>query len=308
MRYIIQIDTDIVFIGKFIDDIYTYIYNLIKIFNYVDNNLNILQNILQVIKYDDYDIPINKYKLNLSNYYLVDLENNLIDINNIYIKNLQTELLNKKNVVNCFIPLEISENKSILQNKYKELEFTDEKINTDIYINRNQLKESLLNQINNIKDVINNTKVLLEHTNKKYEENLENYLESKSKLDALEIKEKMKKQKLIDKLNMFEADNNIYKILAEEIDNKIREPDDIPELFVKKYIIFKQIDELYPNIDEKDKFKKFYEIKNELNINFNMNNNNLYDFFLDDNLDVYKKKIIIEKSDSETETEIESSN
>jgi hypothetical protein len=81
----------------------------------------------------------------------------------------------------------------------------------------------------------------LENLNEKFNDYHNKVIEEKFSLDAEKLKLKQNKEKWEEFKNIFNADKKIYKIMKEQIANNDIEK--IPELFEKKYPIFKILDE-----------------------------------------------------------------
>jgi len=265
MDYYMSINNEIFYISNDIDELYYHHLNIVKLCLNLNYDLTKFQKNVSVIVYEN-KIPITQYCFDINTFNLLDMNNRNVEINNIFFIKIRDELVEKYSKYNqdCFIPLNLSDFKKCNDNK-KELEYTVEKINTDIYLKPEEIKESLLNQINHIKTIIDETKILIDNTHKVYDETLENYLELKNLFENLELKEKIKYEKINEEKNIFKVDKKNYFILLEEIKNNIRTQDDIPELFINKYKIFNELYEKYPNLSKEEQFKKFLELKKELN-------------------------------------------
>jgi len=81
----------------------------------------------------------------------------------------------------------------------------------------------------------------LENLNENFNDFHNKVIEEKFSLDAEKLKLKQNKEKWEEFKNIFNADKKIYKIMKEQIANN--EIEKIPELFEKKYPIFKVLDE-----------------------------------------------------------------
>ena len=114
-----------------------------------------------------------------------------------------------------------------------EIVITSEESEVDI----DELKKRI-EELNKLKDVeISN----LENLNQNLHEQENIVIAEKFSVDAEKNKLKLDKEKWEEFKNIFNADKKIYKIMKEQIANE--EIEEIPELFEKKYPIFKVLDE-----------------------------------------------------------------
>ena len=290
--------------------VYNIILDYIDIIINWDNKLNYLDNLK--IYYLKKNIIIDIYTLD-KEFNLINSNNDIVNINNNILNSYRLKLLNsfrispkvnynkiinkeiiQESEINMFLP--INENYCISESY--------EDINTNIYIKpKNINKEEILDLINHLKNKIENEKIKLKDINKKYENKLDSYLESKHKLGLLEMKEKKKLEKEEENRKVFKVDKKIYNIFKQEINDNVRDPDDIPEIFINKFLIFKKLDELNINKEKQidsailnelnespsysEEYYEFKKLKNILNINFNISST--FDNMFDDNNNIYNK-------------------
>jgi len=139
------------------------------------------------------------------------------------------------------IPENIPENVSI--NSSSDIHVKLPPINTEIVITSeesidiNELKNKI-DELNKLKDVEMNN---LESLNQNLHEFENKVIEEKFNIDTEKNKLKLDKGKWEEFKNIFNVDKKIYRIMKEQIANE--DIEEIPELFEKKYPIFKILDE-----------------------------------------------------------------
>ena len=118
-------------------------------------------------------------------------------------------------------------------------------INTEILISSNNYEPEDLEELKKRIDELNKLKEQeigdLENLNENLHEYENKIIQEKYNVDADKNKLKRDKEKWEEFKNIFNADKKIYRIMREQFDRS--EIDDIPELFEKKYPIFKVLDE-----------------------------------------------------------------
>jgi len=77
---------------------------------------------------------------------------------------------------------------------------------------------------------------------------------------------KNKKEKEEEIRRIFSADKHTYNCIMNEINNNTRDPDDIPVIFKKKFMIFQKLkSELeYSNLTESEEYEKYVEIEKNM--------------------------------------------
>jgi hypothetical protein len=207
---------------------------LVHLFKLSNNNLN-----CSVKEFNDGTIT-SIYNMNNQKIFFTRLENNNI-ISSEY-SNLPFELIYKSNEVQTNQPAQT--NPSVQLNNSSDINVKLPPINTEIIItseesivNIDELKQRI-DELNKLKDDELND---LENLNKNLHEYENIVIEEKFKVDAEKNKLKLDKGKWEEFKNIFNADKKIYKIMKEQIENE--EIDEIPELFEKKYPIFKILDD-----------------------------------------------------------------
>ena len=207
---------------------------LVHLFKLSNNSLN-----CSVKEFNDGTIT-SIYNMNNQKIFFTRLENNNI-ISSEY-SNLPFELIYKSNELQTNQPVQT--NPSVHLNNSSDIHVKLPPINTEIIItseesivNIDELKQRI-DELNKLKDDELND---LENLNKNLHEYENIVIEEKFKVDAEKNKLKLDKGKWEEFKNIFNADKKIYKIMKEQIENE--EIDEIPELFEKKYPIFKILDD-----------------------------------------------------------------
>jgi ribonucleotide reductase alpha subunit len=88
----------------------------------------------------------------------------------------------------------------------------------------------------------NNEYEKLQELKKDFIEKEEKYTEEKIKINNKKLKLKQEQEKWDCIKKKFEADKKLYFVFKQEIENNIREVEDIPELFKNIYPIFEKLD------------------------------------------------------------------
>jgi hypothetical protein len=215
ISYIIKDNNDILGVYKNLNDAYDFI-----IFLNIYVNKKIKTNIIKNIK-------IYKYKNNLiKKIYYINSKLKLIvqdNINNINIINdNETNEMNdnESSEINIFIPNEIEINDCEAQN----MDDIKEKISL-----LEKLKQHEIYKLEDLKE---------DYVNKE-----EKYIEEKIKIDNKKLKLKQEQEKWDSIKTKFEADKKLYYLFKQEIEDNVREKDDIPELFKDIYPIFEKLDD-----------------------------------------------------------------
>jgi hypothetical protein len=225
ISYIIKDNNDILGVYKKLDDAYDFI---IFINNYVNKKTNV-NNIIKNIK-------IYKYKYNLiKKIYYINSKLKLIEeIQKFHSKTIQDNIDHdhdndhdndhdhdhdndhdhESSEINIFIPNE-----------------------TEININIEDLKE----KINLLEKLKQHENYNLQELKENYVNKEEKYIEEKIKIDNKKLKLKQEQEKWDSRKKKFEADKKLYYLFKQEIEEEIREKDDIPELFKDIYPIFEKL-------------------------------------------------------------------
>jgi len=178
--------------------------------------------------------------INKKIYYTRSENNNLI---NSEYNNLPFELVYKSSSVY----LTSSVNKLLVKpqvNNESDIHVQLPPINTEIVITSPESEVDIeelkkrINELNKLKDEEMNN---LENLNQNLHEQENVVIAEKFNVDAEKNKLKLDKEKWEEFKNIFNADKKIYKIMKEQIANE--DIEEIPELFEKKYPIFKVLDE-----------------------------------------------------------------
>jgi hypothetical protein len=204
ISYIIKDNNDIIGVYKKLDEAYDFV---IFINNYINKKTNI--NIIKNIK-------IFKYKNNtIKNIYYINSKLKLSETQ----ENLQNNIDNESSEINIFIPneKEISEINDVNMFELKEKIILLEKIKNNEYDKLQELKKDFISKE-------------------------EKYTEDKIKINNKKLKLKQEQEKCDSIKKKFEADKKLYFVFKQEIENNIREVEDIPELFKNIYPIFEKLD------------------------------------------------------------------
>jgi hypothetical protein len=211
ISYIIKDNNDIIGVYKKLEEAYDFVIFINKYINKKTNINNIIKNI-KIYKYKNNTIK-NIYYIN-SKLKLSETQDNLQNNNNIEnIDNIDYE----SSEINIFIPNEISE------------------IND---VNMIELKEKIIL----LEKLKNNECEKLQELKKDFIEKEEKYIEDKIKINNKKLKLKQEQEKWDSIKKKFEADKKLYFLFKQEIENNIREIEDIPELFKNIYPVFEKLD------------------------------------------------------------------
>jgi hypothetical protein len=208
ISYIIKDNNDIIGVYKKLEDAYDFVI-------FINNFINKKTNVKNIIK----NIKIYKYKNNtIKNIYYINLKLKLSEIQD----NLQNNLDiidNESSEINIFIPNEaaISEINDVNINDLQEKIFLLEKLKDNEFNKLEELKKDFI-----IKE--------------------EKYTEDKIKINNKKLKLKQEQEKWDSIKKKFEADKKLYFVFKQEIENNIREVEDIPELYKNIYPIFEKLD------------------------------------------------------------------
>jgi hypothetical protein len=207
ISYIIKDNNDIIGVYKKLDDAYDFV---IFINNFINKKTNI-----NVIK----NIKIYKYKNNtIKNIYYINSKLKLSETQD-NIQNNIDNIDNESSDINIFIPNEIEVS-----------EIND--------VNMYELKEKIIL----LEKLKNNECDKLEELKKDFISKEEKYTEDKIKINNKKLKLKQEQEKWDSIKKKFEADKKLYFLFKQEIEDNIREVDDIPELFKNIFPIFEKLD------------------------------------------------------------------
>jgi hypothetical protein len=257
-----------------------FIYNFFRYSKLISNanaSYKLLKNHFQIISYSN-NIINNIYYLH-SNYYLKDFDSNLIKLESITIQDYLTkieictvrdndEMYVDSNDLNLFIPMQFTETERGMNNR------------DEINIEEIKLK---------MEELEKNKRIHIEKLNEektKIKQKEEQLVIDKMKTERLKQFINTKKEK-IDKLkNKFKIDKNIYFQIKNEILESIRTVDNLPELFINEYHLFKKLDD--ENIlecnDSEYMFNEYIKEKDELEKNSIHHINNKYDELFNNNI------------------------
>lgn len=272
MVFIVLKNDNILTVCDSIESVYHNILTYVRIIIHCDKNkIDYIKN-LKIIEYSNC-CPINSYKIDENNLNIYDENKTKIDIKNLTLsrQKVELEVLLKKDIeseINLFIPLDPDSS-------------DDYKIENDnIYIKQD---------INSLKEQIELEKIKLEKKNEIFESKLQKVLDINHELKLYEKEQKLQKEKEEEEKRIFNTNKNIFNCIINEINDGIRDPDDIPELLKNNFIVFQKLKEEndYVNMTESEEYNKYIEIKNSLNLqNTNIKTN--YDGMFDSNA-IYKK-------------------
>lgn len=207
ISYIIKDNNDIIGVYKKLDDAYDFV---IFINNFINKKTNI-----NVIK----NIKIYKYKNNtIKNIYYINSKLKLSETQDNFQNNIDN-IDNESSDINIFIPNEIEVS-----------EIND--------VNMYELKEKIIL----LEKLKNNECDKLQELKKDFISKEEKYTEDKIKINNKKLKLKQEQEKWDSIKKKFEADKKLYFLFKQEIEDNIREVDDIPELFKNIFPIFEKLD------------------------------------------------------------------
>ena len=210
ISYIIKDNNDIIGVYKKLDEAYDFVVFLNKYVNKKTNINNIIKNI-KIYKYKNNTIK-NIYYIN-SKLKLSETQDNFQNNNN------NDNIENESSEINIFIP--------------NEIEISE--IND---VNMNELKEKIIL----LEKLKNNECEKLQELKKDFISKEEKYTEDKIKINNKKLKLKQEQEKWDSIKKKFEADKKLYFVFKQEIENNIREVEDIPELYKNIYPIFEKLD------------------------------------------------------------------
>lgn len=207
ISYIIKDNNDIIGVYKKLDDAYDFV---IFINNFINKKTNI-----NVIK----NIKIYKYKNNtIKKIYYINSKLKLSETQDNFQNNIDN-IDNESSDINIFIPNEIEVS-----------EIND--------VNMYELKEKIIL----LEKLKNNECDKLQELKKDFISKEEKYTEDKIKINNKKLKLKQEQEKWDSIKKKFEADKKLYFLFKQEIEDNIREVDDIPELFKNIFPIFEKLD------------------------------------------------------------------
>ena len=208
ISYIIKDNNDIIGVYKKLDEAYDFVVFLNKYVNKKTNINNIIKN-----------IKIYKYKNNtIKNIYYINSKLKLSETQDNFQNNIDN-IDNESSDINIFIPNEIEVS-----------EIND--------VNMYELKEKIIL----LEKLKNNECDKLQELKKDFISKEEKYTEDKIKINNKKLKLKQEQEKWDSIKKKFEADKKLYFLFKQEIENNIREVDDIPELYKNIYPIFEKLD------------------------------------------------------------------
>jgi len=233
ISYIIKDNNDILGVYKKLDDAYDFI---IFINNYVNKKTNV-NNIIKNIK-------IYKYKYNL--------------IKKIYYINSKLKLIEDIQKETLEFPSKTIQDNNDNDNDSSEINiFIPNETEINININIEDLKE----KINLLEKLKQHENYNLQELKENYVNKEEKYIEEKIKIDNKKLKLKQEQERWDSRKKKFEADKKLYYLFKQEIEEEIREKDDIPELFKDIYPIFEKLEnDGYLNTIQE--INKFVELTN----------------------------------------------
>lgn len=210
ISYIIKDNNDIIGVYKKLDEAYDFVVFLNKYVNKKTNINNIIKNI-KIYKYKNNTIK-NIYYIN-SKLKLSETQDNFQNNNN------NDNIENESSEINIFIPneIEISEINDVNIFEIKEKITLLEKLKNNEYEKLQELKKDFIDKE-------------------------EKYIEDKIKINNKKLKLKQEQEKWDSIKKKFEADKKLYFLFKQEIEDNIREIEDIPELFKNIYPVFENLD------------------------------------------------------------------
>lgn len=268
-----------------LDGVYHNILIYARIILFCDKHKTNYFNNLKILEYIN-GIPIKSYYVDSQTLDLYDENKNKINIKNKTIQRnkIELEVLLKKDIeseINLFIPInedctDISSDNNykcelnnifIDNHKIEEKEIKEkEKKEEHTRVSEKIIAESL--QIQLLKEKIELEKLKLDNTNETYNNKMNKYLDNKHQYGLIDIELKNKTEKEDENLRVFNVDKNTFTIIMNEINDKKRDPDDIPDIFKIKFLIFQKLksDSEYQHLTNSEEYDKYIEIQKELNI------------------------------------------
>jgi hypothetical protein len=208
ISYIIKDNNDIIGVYKNLDEAYDFVI-------FINNFINKKTNINNIIK----NIKIFKYKNNtIKNIYYINSKLKISETKE-NLQNNNDNIDNESSDINIFIP-----------NETEISEIND--------VNMFELKEKIIL----LEKLKNNEYEKLQELKKDFIEKEEKYTEEKIKINNKKLKLKQEQEKWDSIKKKFEADKKLYFVFKQEIENNIREVEDIPELFKNIYPVFEKLD------------------------------------------------------------------
>jgi hypothetical protein len=209
ISYIIKDNNDIIGVYKNLDEAYDFII-------FINNYINKKTNINNIIK----NIKIYKYKNNtIKNIYYINSKLKISEIQENLQNNNNDNIENESSEINIFIP--------------NEIEISE--IND---INMFELNEKIIL----LEKLKNNECEKLQELKKDFVDKEEKYIQEKIKINNKKLKLKQEQEKWDSIKKKFEADKKLYFVFKQEIEDNIREVEDIPELFKNIFPVFEKLD------------------------------------------------------------------
>ena len=210
ISYIIKDNNDIIGVYKNLDKAYDFII-------FINNYINKKTNINNIIK----NIKIYKYKNNIiKNIYYINSKLKISEIQeNLQNNNNNDNIENESSEINIFIPneIEISEINDVNMFELNEKIILLEKLKNNECEKLQELKEDFVDKE-------------------------EKYIQEKIKINNKKLKLKQEQEKWDSIKKKFEADKKLYFVFKQEIEDNIREVEDIPELFKNIFPVFEKLD------------------------------------------------------------------
>jgi len=154
-------------------------------------------------------------------------------------------------------------------------------------INRqNELKK----QIDLLKMKIELEKIKLQKNNIKYTNNVDKYLEDKHQVGLFETDQKNINEKEEEQKRIFKADKSMFECLVNEMNEKSREKNDVPDLFRNKFKIFEKLKLITESIKltESEEYDKYLNIKQTITLD-DTKTDNKYDCVFNNTNSLYEK-------------------
>jgi hypothetical protein len=208
ISYIIKDNNDIIGVYKNLDEAYDFII-------FINNYINKKTNINNIIK----NIKIYKYKNNtIKNIYYINSKLKISEIQE-NLQNNNDNIENESSEINIFIPneIEISEINDVNMFELNEKIILLEKLKDNECEKLKELKEDFVDKE-------------------------EKYIQEKIKINNKKLKLKQEQEKWDSIKKKFEADKKLYFVFKQEIEDNIREVEDIPELFKNIFPVFEKLD------------------------------------------------------------------
>lgn len=259
MNYLLFKSNEIIGIYTHIDNILHFIYHNIKILIYCNVNKINYFNDYNILQYKN-TLLINKYIFDINSLLFIDLKKEKYYTSNLILKDTYNNIKNKIYDMNNNNETELNVHLQVdpifindLINKKKNI-INDENNNTEykwiIHNEQNNIKNSeekssdfntKIKKLDDLKNKLENeyNDMIILKTNFELKE--KKYQDEKQNIDIFKLKLKNHHDKMEELKRKFYTDKNLYFVIKNEINNNLRDKNNIPLLF-KTYNIFNELE------------------------------------------------------------------